>query len=91
MSAPPYVSIDHASAWRASERGKDSFVIRLQQRHLDAFDRALRAAGQKTTDAEAITRDDFPLSEIEDDVTTWSTATSTKRMRASKRRARALR
>jgi hypothetical protein len=67
----PYVAVDHASAWRASERNRDSFVIQLQQRHLEAFDRALRAVRQKTSDAEAITSDDFRLSEIESDVAAW--------------------
>ena len=38
----PYVAVDHASAWRASERNRDSFVIQLQQHHLEAFDRALK-------------------------------------------------
>ena len=69
--ASSYMSVDHASAWRASERDRDSFIIRLQQRQLDAFDRALQTVKLKITDAEAITRDDFDLSEIESDVAAW--------------------
>ena len=71
VQASPYLSVDHASAWRASERDRDSFVIRLQQRHLDAFEHALQASRLKTTDAETITRNDFDLSEIESDVAAW--------------------
>jgi plasmid stability protein len=68
---PVYAPVDHVSAWRASERTRDSFVVQLQARHLAAFDRALRAAQRKTSDAEAITRDDFRLDEIEGEVAAW--------------------
>ena len=71
IQASSYLSVDHASAWCSSERDRDSFIIRLQQRQLDAFDRALQTVKLKITDAEAITRDDFDLSEIESDVAAW--------------------
>ncbi len=69
--ASPYNAVDHASAWRAGERDRDSFVIKLQQRHLDAFEAALRSVQQKTADAESITGNDFRLSEIADDLIAW--------------------
>jgi hypothetical protein len=66
-----FTSIDHPGAWRASESGRDSFTVKLSARHLDALDHALQAVKQKTGEAESITRDDFRLAEIEDDVTAW--------------------
>jgi hypothetical protein len=66
-----FLPIDHPSAWRASERDKDSFTVELSEQHLEALDQALHAVKRKTTDAELITRDDFQLQAIEDDVTAW--------------------
>lgn len=63
--------IDHPGAWRASESSKDSFTVELTARHLEALDHALQTAKQKTTNAESITRDDFRLDGIEDDVNDW--------------------
>jgi len=63
--------IDHPSAWRASESSKDSFTVELTARHLEALDQALQTVKQKTTDAELITRDDFRLNGIVDDVDAW--------------------
>ena len=63
--------IDDASAWLACERDKASFTVKLQPRHLDAFESALRAVQRKTDDPEAITRDDFRLAEIADDIAAW--------------------
>jgi plasmid stability protein len=63
--------IDHSSAWRASERDRDSFVISLQAHHLAALDAALRAAQQVSDDAESITRELFDLGAIEADVAAW--------------------
>ncbi|TNF86774.1 MAG: TauD/TfdA family dioxygenase [Gammaproteobacteria bacterium] len=65
------VPIDDASAWLACERNKASFTVKLQPRHLDAFESALRAVQRKTEDPEAITREDFRLAEIADDIATW--------------------
>jgi len=70
-AAAPYPVVNHASAWRASARDRDSFVIRLQPHHLAAFERALRAAQQVAADAESITRADFDLGDIESDVAAW--------------------
>ena len=64
-------TIVHSSAWRSSERGKDSFCIQLSSRQLDAMDKALQAAKEKTSDAEAMTRADFDLTDIQADVEAW--------------------
>jgi hypothetical protein len=63
--------IDHPGAWRASASSKESFTVELTERHLQALDHALQTVKQKTTDAESITRDDFRLDGIEDDVNDW--------------------
>ena len=63
--------VAHASAWRACDRGRDSFVVQLQPAQLAAFDRALRRAQEQTGDVESITRDVFDLSGIENDVQAW--------------------
>jgi hypothetical protein len=63
--------IDHPSAWRASESSKGSFTVELTAQHLAALDHALQAVKQKTTNAESITRDDFSLAGIKDDVDAW--------------------
>lgn len=63
--------VDHASAWRASERDRDSFVIRLQPRHLAAFGEAVARLKQQGVDAESIARDDFRLDDIEPDIAAW--------------------
>lgn len=73
MSAQPqsYPRIDHPSAWRASERDRDSFVVRLQAHHLAALERALRGARQHAGGAESITRELFDLGDIEAEVAAW--------------------
>ena len=70
-TASSYAPVDHASAWRASERARDCFVVRLQSHHLAAFESALRAAQQVTDDAESITREVFDLGDIGSDVAAW--------------------
>ena len=40
-STATYAPVDHLSAWRASERDRDSFVFQLQSHHLDALDQAV--------------------------------------------------
>jgi hypothetical protein len=66
-----HAPVDHASAWRAAERGRDSFVVQLQTHHLAALDQGLQTVKQKNKDAESITPDDFRLREIEADVAAW--------------------
>jgi hypothetical protein len=66
-----YDPVDHVSAWRASERGRDSFVVPLQASHLAAFDAALATARKRTRDAESVTRELFPLNAIESEVAAW--------------------
>ncbi len=63
--------VDHASAWRAAERDRDSFVIPLQAHHLAALDKALQRAQQAVDNAESITREMFDLDEIASDVAAW--------------------
>ncbi len=62
---------DHPGAWRAAERDRESFCFDLESRHLDALERALRAAQAKSGDPEAITRADFDLAAIDADVARW--------------------
>jgi len=64
-------AIDHPSAWRASVSDRDSFTVKLEARHLDAFDRALRLARKTTDDPELIRREDFQLQQIAGDVEAW--------------------
>ena len=63
--------VDHPGAWRASENNRDTFTVKLSDRHLQALDQALKVAKQGCADAEAITQDDFPLSAISADVAAW--------------------
>jgi len=63
--------VEHASAWLARERDKKSFMVELEPRHLAALERALRDIRQFTDDAEAITRDNFRLPDIEQDIAAW--------------------
>ncbi len=63
--------IIHSSAWRSCERDKSSFCIQLSSRQLEAMDKALQAVRKKTSDAEAITRTDFDLTDIRQDIETW--------------------
>lgn len=64
-------AVDHPSAWRASVSDRDSFTVKLEARHLDAFDRALRLVREITDDPELIKREDFQLEQIADDVEAW--------------------
>ncbi len=70
-SIPALTLIEHPGAWRARDVGKADFSVQLEARHLEALDRALQAVKQKTDDAEQITRDDFRLDDIEDDIRRW--------------------
>jgi len=70
-TASSFAPVEHASAWRASERDRDSFVVPLQAHHLVALEAALRAAQQATDDVESITREFFDLAAIEADVAAW--------------------
>ncbi|MDH3536021.1 MAG: TauD/TfdA family dioxygenase, partial [Gammaproteobacteria bacterium] len=65
------VPIEQPGAWRADQISRDSFTVKLAQRHLQALDHALKTAQQKTGDAEAVTRGDFPLDAIGDDIEAW--------------------
>jgi hypothetical protein len=63
--------VEHASAWRADRRDRESFVVQLRTAHLQAIDNALRAVRAQTTDAEAMGNGDFDLSAIDADVAAW--------------------
>ncbi len=63
--------IEHPGAWCARDVGKSQFGIELEPRHLDAFAGALAQAKGRTDVAEAITREDFRLDPIADDVRAW--------------------
>ena len=70
-SAVTYAPVDHPSAWRASERDRDSFVFQLQQHHLAALDQAVQNAKQNNKNAESLTLDDFSLEDIKNDIAAW--------------------
>jgi hypothetical protein len=71
LAASDFAPVHHASAWRAAERDRESFVVRLQARHLDALDAALQASKQAVGDAESISRGVFDLGAIDADVAAW--------------------
>ena len=70
-SSATFAPVDHSSAWRASERDRDSFVFQLQSHHLAALDQALQNAKLNNKDAESLTLADFSLKEIESDIAAW--------------------
>ena len=70
-SIPALALIEHPGAWRACDVSKADFSVPLEARHLEALDQALQSAKRKTDDAEQITRDDFRLDAIEDDIKHW--------------------
>ncbi len=71
VSIPALTLIEHPGAWCARDVDKSTFSVELEARHLDAFEAALETAKQKTDDAESITRDDFVLEPIADDLRAW--------------------
>lgn len=61
--------IDHPGAWRAADLGDlGAITFELQSRHRRALDRALRVARASRDDTESITREDFPLDDMADDI-----------------------
>ncbi len=67
----PLKIIEHASAWRADQSGRDTFTVHLSGRHLAALDKALRDVQANNLETESITREHFPLAEIAADVNAW--------------------
>ena len=69
----PSEPFDHPMAWKASDiGGKDGIAADLTARHLDAFDKALKALRARGRVAfEDIGRRDFPLDDIADDLAAW--------------------
>lgn len=66
-----FAPVEHVSAWRADQRDRESFVIHLQSRHLDAFERALQTAKETAGDVESMSREHFDLAAIETEVAAW--------------------
>ena len=63
----PYL---HESAWKACNvGGKAGISEPLNEGHIAAFDNALQPLLERGVDAEQITREDFPLDAIQEDVT----------------------
>ena len=69
-----YRPVDSRAAWRAADGGRERFTVRLEQRHLQAFETALEQARSSCEDAESVTRADFPLDAIGADVAAWRDA-----------------
>ena len=63
--------VDHPSAWRASDSDKSTFAFDLTDRQLAALDRALQRAKRETDDPESITREQFALDDIAEDIEAW--------------------
>jgi alpha-ketoglutarate-dependent taurine dioxygenase len=63
--------VEHPSAWRAGDCDKSTFAVDLSERHLAALDRALQSAKRHTDDPEAVTREQFALDDIAEDVDAW--------------------
>ncbi|MCZ6874626.1 MAG: TauD/TfdA family dioxygenase [bacterium] len=60
------------SAWRPSDfSSKDDFSVTLNEQHVVAFDRALAANRAATRETASISREDFALDDIADDVAAW--------------------
>ena len=70
MKSSP-LPIDDASAWKASERDRDSFCVDLGEPQLQAFEQALQHARAHCQEAESITSDLFPLDAIASDLAAW--------------------
>ncbi|MEM7291806.1 MAG: TauD/TfdA family dioxygenase, partial [Pseudomonadota bacterium] len=67
----PLEAIDHRSAWRADSSSADTFTVSLSAKHLDAIDRAVRHVQSLDIEVESITRDQFELPDIREDVAQW--------------------
>lgn len=66
-----YPLVDHCSAWRATQLDKQDITIELEDKHLRAFDRALRTVNTAGVDLYDITPAHFGLTDIAGDVSQW--------------------
>ncbi len=63
---------DHPCAWKASDfNGKESICEKLEDAHLQAFDRALKQVRENNLPMEEITQENFALPEIADSIASW--------------------
>ncbi|MDX1433102.1 MAG: TauD/TfdA family dioxygenase [Gammaproteobacteria bacterium] len=68
-SERPPSPIDHPGAWKAADLGDLGVItFELEARHRRILERALRASRAHAGSVESITRDDFPLEDMADDV-----------------------
>lgn len=59
--------IDRPSAWKGTDfNSKDDYAIDLEDRHIRALDAALNQVKEKGLAIDAMTKDDFPLDDIQD-------------------------
>ena len=59
--------IDHPSAWKSVDfKSSDDFAIDLEPRHIKALDAALKQVRDAGLEIDDITRDNFPLADIQD-------------------------
>ncbi len=62
--------IDHPGAWKAGDfKSKDDYAFDFTKRHIDALDDALSRVKGRGLTVETMSRDDFPLAAIQDDLT----------------------
>ena len=67
-----YQPFEHAAAWRATDiKSKDDLAIDLDHRHLNAIADALRHIQNLALTPSDLTRDNFPLTGIAQDVVSW--------------------
>ena len=72
MIAKPAERIDHPAAWKATDLGsKDDIAIVLEERHLGAFDAAMRRSKALGVAVESLTAEIFPLTSIQADIEAW--------------------
>jgi len=72
MTDCPIRRIDHPAAWHVNELGgADRIALRLETRHLDALDAAVRRSKKDAIPVESLTRETFPLEPIASDVEQW--------------------
>ena len=59
--------IDHPNAWKSTDfKSQDDFSIDLEPHHVDALEQALGQARKAGLSIDEITKDNFPLDDIQD-------------------------
>ncbi len=64
-------TIDHPGAWKATSLDKSSITIPLDEQHIRVFDDAPQNIKSRGVPLYDITRAEFLLDEIENDIKTW--------------------